>query len=687
MSALTGLALAPLVPGWLLGLLAALAAAAVGLALWRRARGAWLRVVPLAVLLVALANPRLVSEERQLLPDVAVVVVDQSLSQGIGDRRARADAAVAALTERLGRHPNLEVRLERVVPGHGRDDGTRLFEALDRALADVPRRRLAGVVMVTDGRVHDVPADGLRTLGAPVHALLTGRPGERDRRLALMRTPGYALVGRTAQLSLMVEEPGAVGSARVEIRVDGEAYVETEVPLNREAVVEVPVRHAGQTVVELAAAPGPDELTLANNRAAVGISGVRDRLKVLLVSGEPHAGERTWRNLLKADPAVDLVHFTILRPPEKDDRTPIRELALITFPVRELFEERLHDFDLVVFDRYRRRGVLNSLYYQLLADYVREGGALLASVGPEFAEPGGLAESALAEVLPAVPDGPPVAAPFLPAVTETGRRHPVTATLPGADGERPAWGPWLRQASTRARGGATVLSGADGRPLVVLDRVGEGRVAQVLSDTFWLWARGYQGGGPHDELLRRVAHWLMKEPDLEEEALAAAITGDRLDVVRRSLEDQPAAVTVTRPDGSTVEAPLAGRGDGTAVATVAVDQPGLWRVADGRRTAIAAAGSLAPLELAEVTSTPDPLEPVIQATGGSVRFLGDGGEPPSVRRVAAGATTTAGDDWIGLPARGDHVVTGVREVPLAAGLVLLLLGLGGLGWAWWREGR
>ncbi|MEW5728641.1 MAG: hypothetical protein AB1918_12520 [Pseudomonadota bacterium] len=687
MSALTGLALAPLVPGWLLGLLAALAVAAVGLALWRRARGAGLRVVPLAMLLVALANPRLVSEERQMLPDVAVVVVDQSLSQGIGDRRARTDAAVAALTDRLGRQPDLEVRLEPVGPARGQDDGTRLFEALERALADVPRRRLAGVVMVTDGRVHDVPADRLKDLGAPVHVLLSGRPGERDRRLALTRTPGYALVGRTAQLSLMVEEPGAAGSARVEIRVDGEAYVETEVPLNREVVVEVPVRHAGQTVVELAAEPGPDELTLANNRAAVGISGVRDRLKVLLVSGEPHAGERTWRNLLKADPAVDLVHFTILRPPEKDDRTPIRELALITFPVRELFEERLHDFDLVVFDRYRRRGVLNSLYYQSLADYVQKGGALLASVGPEFAEPGGLADSPLAEVLPAVPDGPAVAMPFLPAVTETGRRHPVTATLPGAEGERPSWGPWLRQASTRARGGTTVLSGADGRPLVVLDRVGEGRVAQVLSDTFWLWARGYQGGGPHDELLRRVAHWLMKEPDLEEEALTAAISGDGLEVVRRSLEDQPPIITVTRPDGTTVEAPLADRGDGTAVATVAVDQPGLWRAGDGRRTAIAAAGSLAPLELAEVTSTPDPLAPVARATNGSVRFLGERGETPSIRRVAASAATTAGDDWIGLPARGDHVVTGVREVPLAAELVLLLLGLGGLGWAWWREGR
>jgi len=249
----------------------------------------------------------------------------------------------------------------------------------------VPCRRLAGVVMITDGRVHDVPADKGKELGAPLHALVTGKRGERDRRMVVTRAPGYALVGKTATIGLKVEDPGAKGAVNVEIRVDGQPYITAPFPANREASVDVPVRHAGTTVVELAAEPGPGELSLANNRAALGISGVRDRLKVLLISGEPHAGERAWRNLLKSDPAVDLVHFTILRPPEKDDRTPIRELALITFPVRELFEEKLRDFDLVVFDRYRRRGVLTGAYYQALADYVRKGGALLTSVGPELA--------------------------------------------------------------------------------------------------------------------------------------------------------------------------------------------------------------------------------------------------------------------------------------------------------------
>ena len=97
------------------------------------------------------------------------------------------------------------------------------------------------------------------------------------------------------------------------------------------------------------------------------INGVRDRLRVLLVSGEPHAGERTWRNLLKSDASVDLVHFTILRPPEKQDGVPVDELSLIAFPTRELFIEKIEDFDLIIFDRYRRRGILPSLYLENIA--------------------------------------------------------------------------------------------------------------------------------------------------------------------------------------------------------------------------------------------------------------------------------------------------------------------------------
>jgi hypothetical protein len=674
--------LAPVLPWpWLAGLAAACAAAA-GLALLRRARGAWLRLVVFGVVLAALANPRLVVQDRQPLPDVALLVVDDSPSQQVGTRPAETEAALAALRERLAHLPDLEVRVARTGGG---EQGTRLFDAVDRALSDVPRRRLAGVVAITDGRVHDVPADGAAALGAPFHTILTGRPDERDRRLTVVRRPGFALVGQSAPLVLRIDDPGIGGTAALEVQVDGIPVFGRTVPLNGDVVVDIPIRHAGANIVELTAEAVPGELSAANNRQVLALPGVRDRLKVLLVSGQPHAGERAWRNLLKSDPSVDLVHFTILRPPEKDDRTPIRELSLITFPVRELFEDKLGDFDLVVFDRYGHRGILTGAYYQALADYVRKGGALLAAVGSEFAGAGGLADTALGEILPGLPGGAAVETPFRPRPTGLGRAHPVTAPLTAGGGDR-TWGRWVRQMTVGRSGGQTLLAGADDRPLLLVDRVGAGRVALLLSDSLWLWARGYEGGGPHDELLRRLSHWLMREPDLEEESLTAAVQGGRLEIVRRSLASEVSAIAVTRPDGSAVSGLRpAAAGGGRWVVELPADQPGLWRAADATLQAVAVAGGENPLEMAELVATPDRLRPVAQATGGSITFRSRDGIP-DIRRIAPGPVG-AGRGWIGLHARGEYAVTGVRDVPLLPGFMLFILFTGGILAAWWREGR
>ncbi len=683
---------APLVPWPVLAGLGGLALAVLGLGWWRRARGTGLRALAAAALLAALANPSLVTEDRDPLPDVAVVVADRSPSQGIGDRSAVTDRAIATVTGRLRRLGNIDVRLVTVTGKGIGDEGTRLFGALDRALADIPRRRFAGAVLVTDGQVHDVPRSaGIGALPGPIHVLLTGRPDEGDRRLDVVQAPSFGLVGKTVQLTLRVDDlPSAGGGqARVRLRKDGGPATPMILPLGREVTIDIALDHAGPTVVELEADPGERELTLANNRAVVVVNGVRDRLRVLLVSGEPHPGQRAWRNLLKSDPSVDLVHFTILRPPEKQDGTPVRELSLITFPVRELFELKLDDFDLIIFDRYRRRGVLPRVYMSNIVDYVRGGGALLAATGPSFASPLSIYQSPLGDILPGAPSGRILERGFRPTLTGIGLRHPVTADLPGASAESVPWGRWFRQIDVSANSGQELMRGVGDRPLLLLDRVGKGRVAQILSDQMWLWSRNFEGGGPQAELLRRLAHWLMKEPELEENRLTATVVDDSLRIVRRSLAPDPTPVVVTAPSGRETRVQLVERKGGRATATVPVSETGLYRIRSGERTALVAVGTTNPLEFSDVRATEKALAPVAAATGGGLLWAATDPEP-EIRRVRPGrdlAGAGVGGPWIGFRANGDFVVTGVRQTGLLPGLAVLILVLAGLASAWRREGR
>ncbi|HZS82136.1 MAG TPA: hypothetical protein VFA50_04650 [Stellaceae bacterium] len=690
------LAASPLIPWWAIGALAALAVAILGFGAWRRARGLAWRLLGLAALFVTLINPALVEEQRDPQRDVAVVVVDDSPSQRIGDRTRYTADALRHVTEHLGRFKDLDLRV--VHAGQSEegtalsDTGTRLFTALDRALNDVPRQRLAGIVMITDGEVHDVPPPDRLRFDAPLHVLLSGKPNEGDRRLVVEQAPSFGLVGKSVTLTVRVEDLGMAAApgarARLTMRKDGGQPMPLSVPIGVSQTIQVPIDHGGPNVIELDAEAGPQELTLDNNRAAIVVNGVRDRLRVLLVSGEPHAGERTWRNILKSDPTVDLVHFTILRPPEKQDGTPIRELSLIAFPIRELFDVKLDQFDLIIFDRYHQRGVLPMAYLDNVARYVEKGGALLVAAGPDFGTASSLYRTPLGAVLPAEPTGRVIEQGFKPRVTETGERHPVTAELPGDapdPAHQPSWGRWFRDVEAVARHGDTLMSGADGEPLLVLNRIGEGRVAQLLSDEMWLWTRGFEGGGPQAELLRRLAYWLMKEPDLEENDLRAVVEGNHLVITRQSLAPDDRPVRITGPDGVMREVKLAPVAGGRSRATLAINESGLYRVTDGEHKTLAAAGALNPLELADVRTTADKLAPAVKATGGGTFWVGPG-PLPDIRRVAPGHAAF-GRNWLGLRANGDYLVTGLSETPLLPAAAALLLVLVMLLAAWRREGR
>lgn len=684
------LSFSPLVPDWALWALAVLTAALVVLAVVSRGPVAAVRALALALVLVALANPSLIQEGREKVKDIVAVLVDRSTSQTLGDRAAMTDRVRTELQRRFGSLPDVEPRFFEAGDAEG-DDGTRLFAALSNVLADVPPDRLAGVLLLTDGVVHDIPASpALLGFKAPLHALITGHPDERDRRIALTETPRFGIVGKDQIIRAQVLERGGTGTALVTVRRDGQQIVRQQVRTGAPFSLTVRIEHGGPNVVEIEVDALPNELTTANNRAVVTIEGIREKLRVLLVSGEPHAGERTWRNLLKSDANVDLVHFTILRPPEKQDGTPINELSLIAFPTRELFQQKIKEFDLIIFDRYANQSVLPSTYFENIVRYVRDGGAVLVAAGPEFAGPSSLARTRLSPIIPGTPDGRILEEPYKARITTGGQRHPVTRELPGSEQTPPAWGEWLRIIGSQVRAGAAVMSGASEQPLLVLAREDKGRVALLLSDHAWLWARGYREGGPHLDLLRRLAHWLMKEPALEEEALRATANGNDIRIERQTMAETAEPVTITAPSGAERTVALNEEKPGLFTAQTPSRELGLHTLRSGNLVAFVSVGPANPRELNDVFSDTEALRGLAEATGGSVRRVaadyGDGVVVPRIQAVRSG-TRFAGGDWIGIKPSDSAVVRGVSVFPLALGLLGLALLVGAALAAWLVEGR
>ncbi|MBB5053819.1 hypothetical protein HNQ36_003819 [Afipia massiliensis] len=684
-----GIAFAPLVPTLVLwiGLAAIVVIAAVLMV--ARARGAAIRIAALALILLALANPSFTREEREPLSSVVAVVVDKSPSQNFGERTRETNEARDALVDRLKQIKGIEVRTVEAGQADGETDGTKLFSAVTSALSDVPTDRVAGAFLITDGRVHDIPANAAAIgFNAPVHALITGRSNERDRRVAIVAAPRFGIVGQTQTITYRLDDQGVTGqSARVTVRRDGDVLSERAVRSGEQVSVTIDIPHAGPNIVEIEASKLEGELTPVNNRAVVSIDGVRDKLRVLLVSGEPHSGERTWRNLLKSDASVDLVHFTILRPPEKQDGTPINELSLIAFPTRELFQQKINEFQLIIFDRYARQGVLPISYFDNIARYVRGGGAVLVSAGPDYASQTSIWRTPLDTILPAEPVGVTEQA-FTARLTNIGKRHPVTRGLEGSGSEPPHWSRFFRLIDTRNPANPPIMEGTDGKPLLLLSRQGEGRVALLLSDHIWLWARGYEGGGPHLDLLRRMSHWLMKQPDLDEEALRLKVEGRDLVVVRQTMADAVVPVTVTSPSGVTRQVNLTAADPGEWRASLSADELGLWQATDGSLKALINVGPVNPKEFAEVTSTTEALRPLVQATGGDTRRVADSGsiDLPRVLPVRA-STVFRGEGWLGVKMRDASVVRGIGVLPIFAGLIGLLLLLGAFASTWLREGR
>ena len=651
------------------------------------------RILTLALFVLILAGPSLYEEDRESVPSVGVLIVDDSASSDFGERRARIEAArkhIENSVARLGEQV-LDLRIITAPDNGALASKTALYNALETAFSDVPLSRRAGAVFLSDGQIHDVPnIEQFENVFGPVHILLSGKHSERDRRIEIIHAPSFGIVGQEIDVRFKIHDHGYERSdqprfADVVLRLGDGSEIRESVRVGQEHALSLPVEHAGQNVFELQVAQLKDELTYRNNIAAIDFRGVRDRLRVLLVSGKPYAGGRTWRDLLKADPSVDLVHFTILREPDKIDATPQREMSLIAFPFRELFEIKLYEFDLIIFDRYRVNRILPDQYFQNIARYVEDGGAFFEVSGPAYAGENSIYYTALDRILPAQPSGQVLNTQYTPKISERGAAHPVTRQF-----DDKAWGPWMRQIDLRDVRGDILMEGLDNRPLLALNRVGEGRVAQLASDHAWLWARGVGDGdikgGPHTELLRRIVHWLMKEPELDENAFDITVDGRRIFIQRAAFDRAQDNITITDPNGVVHTLSLSANSKNSLLEGVYnADDIGVYRIksADGQN-AVAVIGEINPPEFRDVLSTPEKLTPITAASNGGAVWLSDIAKP-DIRFKRA--SPFAGRSWIAFEDKNAYTVTGAKEralLPLWASLVLLL---GYIVTTWFFEGR
>ena len=666
---------------------------ALSIAIYKR--GVVIRSVVFCILMLPLLNPSIIKETRGYVKDVAAIVVDGSMSQNFGERKQRSEAALSYLKEQIEDMDAFDLRIINAPQSDTITSRTDLFNALDQSFADVPLKRRGGVIFLSDGQVHDVPQneEQFNNYG-PIHLLLSGEKSEKDRRIIITKAPAYGLVGKNVEIKYRIEDSHNINQegANVTLTMHNGVQRNFYSPINKEQAITLPLVHPSQNIFTLEVESVDGEITQANNKAAIIVNGVRDRLKVLLVSGSPNVGERTWRNLLTSDAGVDLVHFTILRDPSKLDAIPKNELSLIAFPFRELFEIKLYDFDLIIFDRYRVNNLLPSYYFGNIARYVKEGGAFLEASGNEFADKRSIYNTAIGDILPGKPTGNISNLRFKPKITELGHSHPVTKSMIWNNrfitkNTPENWGSWMRYIDIQALRGDALMSANDNNPLLLLDRVGKGRVAQISSDHIWLWSRGYDGGGPHTELLRRVVHWLMKEPELDERALDVNVNKNNITVRKQNnanaIEED---IALTKPDGEQEVIKLTATKDGVLEYTLDADQLGIYAFDDvngSRKFAII--GDINPLELSGVITSADKFKGLVSASNGTAIWLDETAKP----RISAvsNAKKFGGSNWLALKRNNDYNVTGIENIAILPEWAILLMIFSALILLWLREGQ
>lgn len=630
----------------------------------------------LSLVILLLLEPTLSKNVNSSLPDVIAIVHDQSSSMRATNRLEGAHTALTRLTKALEKLPNTVVKTASIAESVG---GTRISGAINQATSGYVADQIAAVIYLGDGLV----IDGSELAKPyPLHQILIADESEKDRLIELISSPIAVDVGQNAEVVFKVTESRPqTDFAQVRIYL-GNLNVRTmNVKINHETKINIPINVRGKIPIAIEVAPAQNEVTTNNNIVISQIEGTRNRLQVLLVTGSPYEGARAWRNLLKSDPNVELVHFTILRNAQSEDVGDESESSLIPFPTEELFLDKLNGFDLIVFDRFKRIDILPDLYLEQVAQWVENGGAFLLLAGPAEAEENGILTTPLARVMPFANPKEFNEAMFSPRLSPSGASHPITRPFITSQN---TWGQWNRLLHAEPLG--DVLLNAGGAPLLITKEANQGRVAAILSDRSWLWQRGFEGGGPFRALFQRVAHWLMKEPELSSNNLDFTQENGGLRFVYSGLLNEP-EIEIISPSQNHSKLKLAKNGSNEFHAVFSAAENGLYRIKLGQDLRFINMGDGPEITAQDLRASHQPIRSAAGATnGGKYAYIGRAGNGnlPNFKQIST--RELAIGNMFALKKNNYHTVVRAQSEPLLPPLGMAIAMACLALFTWWREG-
>jgi uncharacterized membrane protein len=450
--------------------------------------------------------------------------------------------------------PSSATALQKATP-----DGpeSNLSEALENLGDKVDLDNLGGVVVISDGidtggigrRVHrgesldDTTLSALEELDAPINTLsVADDDGLKDVAVARVLHDDFAFVHNKVSIDVDLQVIGLEDTTiPVSLRREGELLQSREIAVTEDktryrVTFEFVPKRIGKEIYSVSVPEFSDEVLLENNISHFLLNVIRDKVRVLQVVGRPSWDERFLRRLLKQNPNFDLISFFILRTDESVHLASESELSLIPFPTRELFEEELGSFDLVIFQNFNFGPYNMRRYLSEISQFVRDGGGFVMIGGDLSFASGGYANTPIEDILPVeLPGGVSPESTvdyehFKPEVTDAGMSHPITQLAFDPQSNRRIWSelPAFRGTNivTQARPNATVLarhptlrSYGENMPVIAVQEVEDGRAMALTSDSTWRWAFEHVGQGgtsrEYQVFWNSAIRWLIKDPALK----------------------------------------------------------------------------------------------------------------------------------------------------------------------------